>query len=239
MCRAEILTHPRCRLLALVVALGVAQGGDGFERELGVDHQGPVVRQEYRAVRPAPVGERELEFVAVFRQPVLDDELHAALAERAALLLVGQHALQRGHLRRQVGDVPLRAVDDREPLVELLQAFDRVLARRGHRLVEVMRDRIEAVVDRALEFGLAAGQHVAHGIDAHRGFRLQPRQLGHLLVRGLPVAPAQCPHHDQDDRNQDCKPREQGADRGGNGEDIVGHRGHSTSIRSIGTKSEQ
>src|SRR5262249_44157606 len=84
----KILAQPRGGLLALVLALGFAQGGNGLERELGVDRQRAPVGQEYRAIRPAFVRERELEFVAVLRQPILHDEPNAPLAEGAALLLV-------------------------------------------------------------------------------------------------------------------------------------------------------
>ena len=44
----------------------------------------------------------------------------------------------------------------------------------------------EPLVDRAVQLGLAAGEQVAHPLDADRGFRLQPRQLGHLRVGRLP-----------------------------------------------------
>ena len=125
---ADVGAQPRRRLLALVVGLGVAEGGDGFEREFRVDHQRALVGQEHGAVRPAAVGQRELEFVAALRQAILDDDLHAALAECAALLLVGEHALQRGDLGGELGDVLLRAVDHGKPLVELLQVLDGVLA---------------------------------------------------------------------------------------------------------------
>ena len=90
--RADMLAQEFGRGMARVVALRVAERGDGFERELGVDHQRALVRQEDRAIRPRAVRERELEFVGAFREPVLDDHFHAALAEGAALLLVGEHA---------------------------------------------------------------------------------------------------------------------------------------------------
>ena len=48
--------HPRGRLLALVVGLGFLIGGDGFEREFGVDDQRALPGQEHRAVRPHLVG---------------------------------------------------------------------------------------------------------------------------------------------------------------------------------------
>ena len=59
-----------------------------------------------------------------------------------------------------------------------------------------MRHRIEPLVDGAMQLRLPPGQHVAHRLDAHRGLRLQPRQLGHLLIGCLDVAPAQRPHRD-------------------------------------------
>src|SRR5262249_56623913 len=101
-------------LAAFVVGLGLPQRAHRFERELGVDDQRPLIGQEDRAVRAAAVRERELKRVAILRQAVLDDDFHARLPEGAALLLVGQDALQRGHLRGEIRDVLLGAVDHRE-----------------------------------------------------------------------------------------------------------------------------
>jgi hypothetical protein len=140
------------------------------------------------------------------------------LAERAALLFVGQYALQRGHLRSQIGDVSLRVVDDREPLVEFLQALDGMLAGRGHGLIEMVRDRVEPLVHCAVKLGLPAGEHVAHRLDAHGGLRLQPRKLEQLLVGGLHVVPAQRPYGERDN---DQQPRER--DRSGQREEVIGH----------------
>ncbi len=73
--------------------LRFAERGDGFERELGVDHQrAPVIAgQVHDAIGPLAVRERVLERVGVLGQPVGHDRFHAALAEGAARLLVGEH----------------------------------------------------------------------------------------------------------------------------------------------------
>ena len=120
---AHVGAQPLRRGLALVVRLGLAIGGDAFQRKLGVDHQRAPVGQEDAAVGTGLVGERVLECVGPFRQAILNDRLHPPLAKRAARLLVGEHALQRGHLGGEIGDVFLRAVDDRQPLSELLQVL--------------------------------------------------------------------------------------------------------------------
>ena len=102
--------------------------------------------------------------------------------------------MQRGDLRGEIGDVLLRAVDDREPLVQLLQVLDRVLGRALHRLAEAVRHRVEPLVDRALERALPAGQHVAHGLQARGRVGLQPDHLGHGGVRRR-VGPLAAPEH--------------------------------------------
>ena len=104
-----------------VPRLGFAKRGDGFKRELGVDHQrAPVVAgQIHDAIRPLTVGERVLERIGVFGQPVGHDRFHTALAEGAARLLVGEHVLERDHMRGKFGDARLGGVDDSQPFIEL------------------------------------------------------------------------------------------------------------------------
>ena len=72
-----------------------------------------------QAVGPLAVRQRRLEAVGALGQAVLDDGLHAHLAEGAARLLVGEDLLQRDHLGGKLGQVPLRRVDDGQPLVKL------------------------------------------------------------------------------------------------------------------------
>jgi hypothetical protein len=161
-------------------------------------------------------------------QRVGDDHLHAALAEGAARLLVGEHGPERRHLRGQLGDVLLRAVDHRQPFVEFLQVGAGVLAGRRHRLVEVVRDRIEPLVDRARVLGLAARQQLTHRLDVGRGLRLQMRELGDLGgfgAGGLGIGP---PQRTRCDHGQACerrKPREHDRNRSRQREKTV-HRGH-------------
>ena len=70
--------------------------------------------------------------------------------------------------------------------------------------MEVMRHRIEALVDAARELALAAREHVAHRLDAHGGLRLQPRDLGHLRIGRSRVAGAGGAqgHHGQNSRQR-------------------------------------
>ena len=96
------------------------------------------------------------------------------LAEGAARLLVGQHALQRVHLRRQLGDVLLRAVDHRQPRMQLLQMVAGVLGRGLHRLAEILRHRVEPLVH-----GLLQSLHVAFEL----GDALLRRRIGHRRAR--------------------------------------------------------
>src|SRR4030095_11367044 len=108
----------------------------------------------------AAVRERELELIAILRQAVLDDDLHARLPEGAALLLVRQHALQRGDLRGEISNVLLGAVDHRQPLVELGEAIYCMLPGCRHRLAETVRHRIEPLVDCALQLRFPPPAHV-------------------------------------------------------------------------------
>src|SRR5262249_14248990 len=151
----KILAQPRGGLLAFVLGLGFAQGGDGLERELGVDRQRAPVGQEYRAIGPALVRERKLAFVAGLRQPSLPDELHAPLAECGALRLVRECGWSRGYWRRQIGYVFSRVVAAAESLVESLQGLARMVARRGHGLFEMVRSRTDPLIDGAVKLGLA------------------------------------------------------------------------------------
>ena len=87
--------------------------------------------------------ERVLELVSRWRQPVLDDRFHAALAEGAARLLVGEDVFQADDLLRQPGQLRLRRVDNGEPLVQ----FGEVIAGRARLalqpLADARPDRIE------------------------------------------------------------------------------------------------
>jgi hypothetical protein len=157
--------------------------------------------------------------------------------KRAALLFVGEHALQRRHLRCEIDDVSLGVIDDREPLVEPLQALDRMLARRGHGLIEMMRHRVEPLINGAVKLGLAAREHVAHGLNAHRSLGLQPCQLKQLLISGLRLVPTQHAQDDSGQREDARKPRKR--DRNGERQKMIGHPRHRTSIRRMRTKYEQ
>ena len=173
----DVLPHTRCGVLALVLVRRVAPGGHRFQRKLGVDDQRSRIRHEDRAIRPRLVLQRELEFVGSLRQPVGDDRLHSPLAEGAARLLVGEHVLQRAHLRRQLGDVLLRAVDNGQPRMQLSAGVRWCAWSSFHRLAEVLRHRVEPLVHVLLQLGLRARQHLAHRL--HRG-----RKFGDACLRG-------------------------------------------------------
>ena len=179
----HVLAQALGRLFARLVGLGVAQRRDGFEREFRVDHQRALVAgQKHHAVRPRAVRQRELEFVGALRQPVLDDRLHARLAEGAARLLVGEHLAQRGDLGGEVGEILLRGVDDREPLVELVQALHGLLGGGRHRLVEPAGDRGEAFRNHARKLGLPAAQGLAHRAQAADRLRLDAGEAREALL---------------------------------------------------------
>ena len=92
---ADIDAHPPRRFLLVLIAPRDAKRLEAFQRKLGVDHHGSrAVGHMQQAVRPLAVGERRLERVGALGQAVLDDGLHAHLAERAARLLVGKDLLQ-------------------------------------------------------------------------------------------------------------------------------------------------
>ena len=174
----------RGRGFACLVGLGVPIGGESFEREFCIDHQRAAVGQKHTAVGPGLVGERVLEGVGPLGQAVLDDGFHAPLAERAARLLVGEHALQGRHLTGEIGDVLLRAVDDREALGELLQILGCALLGLLERIAQPMRDRIEPLVDGMGELRLAFRQHADHGLKPRGGLGLRVPERHHRRIFG-------------------------------------------------------
>ena len=93
--------------------------------------------------------------------------------------------MQRRHLRGEVGDVLLRAVDHREALVQLRQIVGGLLRGRLHRLAEPVRHGVEPLVHRVLQFGLLGVQHLAHRQHLAGRLRLQARDLVHALVGKL------------------------------------------------------
>ena len=213
----------RCRRrFSLVVGLGVAIGGHAFERKFRVDHQRALVGQEHAAVGTRLVGQRVLEGIGAFRQAVLDDRLHPPLAEGAARLLVGEHALQRRHLGGKVGDVLLRAVDDRKPLAELLQILSGAQLGLLQRIAKPVRDRIEALVDGVGELRLALGEHADHGLKPRRRVGLRAREFRHHRVLGRRGI-AGAPKHDRHGGNRAAGDQDghNGDDRGGFGHALL------------------
>jgi hypothetical protein len=86
-----------------------------------------------------------------------------------------------------------------------------------------MGDRVEPLVDGAMQFGLPAGQHVAHLAQAGRGLDLQPRQLFDPLFGGFGVAATHGAHRGNDNRAQGCQSGQGGHSRASDDERIVGH----------------
>ena len=70
----------------------------------------------------------------------------------------------------------------REPLVQHAQAVHGVCAWSLHRLADAVGHRIEPLVDRARHLGLAAGQRLAHRVDAAGGLGLDARDLAEALL---------------------------------------------------------
>ncbi len=122
------------------------------------------------------------------RQPVGDDRLHAALAERAARLLVGQDLLELHDLARQRLDVGLRRVDHRQPLLQLRQVFVGRLRLLGDRMAEPRAHPIKPFADRFRQFRLPAAEHLGDGAHAalHLGLRAGDlRHAGFCLASAL------------------------------------------------------
>ena len=190
---------------------------------------GRCVGQKHHAIRPFAGRERELEFVRALRHAVLDDRFHPRLTERAARLLVGEHVAQRRHLRGEVGEILVRIVDDAEPLMQHAQQVHGVARGLLHRLADAMGHRIQPLVDRARHLGLAAGQRLAHRVDAAGGLALRAQHFAQAFLefvgahglrhREFRAAPAGPRDHDGDDQQQqqarahDADQRDAGADR--------------------------
>ena len=98
----------------------------------------------------------------------------------------------------------------------LAKVFDGVLGRGLHRLAEPMRHRVEPLVDVAREFGLTAGDHVAHRL--HEG-----AELDHALVGGrcsgrkLRVGHGRTRPHDEEPEGCDAQSNQKagGDEKGG------------------------
>ena len=87
-----------------------------------------------------------------------------------------------------------------------------------------MGHRIEPLADRARHLGLAAGQRLAHRIDAAGGLALGAQHFGKALFelvgalglrhRQFRAAPARAGDHDRDDQEQDKRQRAESDQRG-------------------------
>jgi hypothetical protein len=144
------------------------------------------------------------------------------LAEGAARLLVGEHALQRRHLGGKIGDVLLRAVDDCKPFAELLQILSGAELGLFQRIAKPVRDRIEALIDGMGELRLALGEHADHGLEPHRGIGLRPGEFRHHRVLGRRGF-AGAPKHDRHGGNRAAGDQDghDGDDRGGFGHALL------------------
>ena len=194
--------HAPRRLLLLLLAPRRAERLEALERKLGVDHHGGFrVWHMQQAIRPLAVRERRLERVGAPGQAVLDDCLHAQLPEGAPRLLVGEDFLQADHVVGKLGQVPLRGVDDGEPLVEF-----------GDRLMGLARGLVEVGTDalgHAVEPLVDGARDVALARDADLGEALQtPFQLGKLGGLHFRLAPS--PAHMHEERNGEHDERKNG-----------------------------
>ena len=181
---AQALGRPR----AVVVGLALAQRSDRFERELGVDDQRALVGQEDHAVRPGVVGQGVLERIERLGQGVLDDGLHAGLAEGAAGLLVAEHVAQRDDLPGQLREVLLGVVEHGNALVEALQPRYRLTSGLVHGMADPGRDGVEPLRHHPGELGLASAQAFAERLEPARGLGLDAGEVGDAFLHRLVLA---------------------------------------------------
>ena len=247
---AQALGRPR----ALLVGFASAQRGDPFQRKLGVDDQRTLVGQEDHAVRPGVVGQRVLEGIERLRQRVLDDGLHARLAEGAARLLVAQHVAQRDDLVRQLGEVLLGVVEHGDALVEALQPRHRLPRGLVHGVADPGRHRVEPLGDDARELGLPSAEPLAERLQPAGGLGLDAGEVGdpglHRLVEprlpdGLLEAPARPPRGEDRNGDQQRQHRQREGETGGTqgdvdpgeGEERLVHGESSTRFGALGERS--
>ena len=74
-----------------------------------------------------------------------------------------------------------------------------------------------------MQFGLAAGQHLAHRLDARRRLHLQPRQLCDLIAGLFVVAPSHGTRRDDCDRGERRNSRDEHKDSKTEVNEIVSH----------------
>ena len=123
-------THLLGRLIHLPIRIRPPQRLIRLQRKLRIDHNRPRrVRQMDQTIRPLPIRQRRLQRIAVRRQRLGHDIGQLDLPERAARLLVRQNILKAQHIARQLGDVVLRLVDGRKPLLQLAQRRRRLFRR--------------------------------------------------------------------------------------------------------------
>ena len=173
-----------------VVVRSGAEPLPAFERKFRVDHQcRRLIGHEHHTIGPGAVAERVLEGKAPLRQPIADDRLHAALAEGAAGLLVGEDRLEAHHVLAEFGDVGLRAVDDGEPLVERAERLRRLGVGFGERLTDALALCVEPLVDRTHEVGGARAEDLRHRLHARVHFVLALQHAGELALEILRLLP--------------------------------------------------
>ena len=124
-----------------------------------------------------------MELIGVLRQSVADDGLHPSLAEGPTRLLVGEDILQADHFLGEAGELRLRRVDHRQPLVELAQ----ILARGARLILKAAADtrahRIELLGDNPGEIGLTRAENLAHAAQPARDLCMRTGKLGNLLLQ--------------------------------------------------------
>ena len=180
----DIALQPRLGLPAFFRRLRLAEGGDGFQREFGIDQQRALVaRQEDGAVGAPGIRQRVLEGEAVARQAIGDDRLQPALAERAARLLVRERLAQAHHLTGQFAQTYPRLLDHGEALVQFGEVLVRCLAGAREALAHAVGGSVEPLGDGAGELALALRQHLGHGLYAADGLRLGLGERGEPFLK--------------------------------------------------------
>ena len=177
------LAQRRRRPIKRLLRFCRAQGLVGLQRELGINRDRPGrVRQVDQTIRAFTVRKRRLQRVTVARQSLGHDIRQLDFPERPPRLLVGQYVLKAQHIARQLGDIFLRAVDGRKPLLQFGQGFRRLLRSTSKRLVHTLLH----VRQRTRGFQRVLMQPLLHLLLHRRQSHFH--RLDHLaLCRGLRV----------------------------------------------------
>jgi hypothetical protein len=173
----------RRRAAARAFALGFPEEGEALQRELGIDHETPLVAgQAHEAIRPRAVRQGGLELEGIGRQSVADDRLHPPLPVGAPGLLVGEDVLEPHDLAGEVRQVLLGRIDHGEPFVQLGEVLG-LVARGGLQpLPDPVLQPVDPLRDHPREIALAGAEDLGHGPHPPGHLRLRPSEFGDHVV---------------------------------------------------------